>query len=78
MNDPIVTVTITPGKCKIEELEKKIEKIISKIEEVSIDTKRMHDHITFVEAIYEQIKRPFHFLMGRTQTLQSRTVASLI
>lgn len=36
-----------------------------KLDLVAADASKMSAHVTFVESIYEQVKRPFHFLMGR-------------
>jgi hypothetical protein len=62
---------------KIEEINKKIEELNTKIEElntkvdkilnilkkdVSVSTKKMSDHINFVENVYENVKYPLGFI----------------
>ena len=36
-----------------------------KLDLVAADASKMSAHVSFVESIYEQVKRPFHFIMGR-------------
>jgi putative N-acetylmannosamine-6-phosphate epimerase len=40
-----------------------------KLDLVAADATKMSAHVSFVESVYEQVKRPFHFLMGRANTL---------
>ena len=47
---------------RLENLEKKMDKILELLEK---DCKKMSNHIDFVENVYENIKMPFNYLMDR-------------
>jgi uncharacterized protein YfbU (UPF0304 family) len=55
---------------KIEEINKKIEELSIKVDrilnilkkDVSVNTKKMSDHINFVENVYENVKYPLGFI----------------
>jgi len=48
---------------KIEELNIKIDKILNILKkDVSVNTKKMSDHINFVENVYENVKYPLGFI----------------
>ena len=50
---------------KLEQLETKLEKL----ENIYENTKRMDEHITFVESTYDSVKTPFHYLMNKVKIL---------
>ena len=54
---------------KLDETLLKINLIQKTLDKMSNETERMDNHISFVEAIYEQIKKPFHFLINISQKL---------
>jgi hypothetical protein len=54
---------------KITSMENKMDKIEELLTKVSKDTTRMDSHITFVERIYETIKSPFHYILGKTEKI---------
>ena len=56
-------------KLILEEL-KNIKKEIS---EMKKDTKRMDDHISFIETVYERIKNPLYFI---TDKINSRLITN--
>lgn len=48
---------------KIEELDTKVDKILNILKkDVSVNTKKMSDHINFVENVYENVKYPLGFV----------------
>jgi hypothetical protein len=48
-----------------QEIAARLAAIDRKLDLVAADASKMSAHVSFVESIYEQVKRPFHFLMGR-------------
>lgn len=54
---------------KLDTLEHSQLNIERKVEEIYKNTKRMEDHINFVENIYEKVKTPFHYLMDKISLL---------
>lgn len=54
---------------KIETLEHTNLNLERKIEEILKNTKRMEDHINFVEKTYDTVKTPFHYLMDKVNSL---------
>lgn len=54
---------------KLEELENSHLNLERKIEEIHKNTKRMEDHINFVETTYDNVKTPFHYLMDKVSLL---------
>jgi hypothetical protein len=51
---------ISELKQKINDLDTKLTKIVEWIEQ---DGTKMSNHIDFVENVYENVKKPFHFLI---------------
>jgi hypothetical protein len=54
---------------KLEELENSHLNLERKIDEIHKNTKRMEDHINFVETTYDKVKTPFHYLMDKVSVL---------
>lgn len=54
---------------EVEKLDKKVEKILLLLENMNKDTSSMGKHVEFVEGVYNQVKKPFHFLMGAVDTV---------
>lgn len=61
---------------KVEELDERMNKIEAKLDSIieilksmNKDTESMGKHVEFVESVYDQVKRPFHFLMGSVDSL---------
>ena len=54
---------------KFEELENSHLNLERKIDEIHKNTKRMEDHINFVETTYDKVKTPFHYLMDKVSLL---------
>ena len=54
---------------KLEELENSHENLQRKVDEIHKNTKRMEDHIDFVEKTYDKVKTPFHYLMDKVSLL---------
>ena len=54
---------------KLEELENSHLNLERKVDEIHKNTKRMEDHINFVETTYDKIKTPFHYLMDKVSLL---------
>lgn len=50
---------------KIDNLNKKIEQLLSESKKISKETERMDSHVTFVEGVYDKVKSPFHFVMDK-------------
>lgn len=49
-------------RCELEKLDKRIE-VMEK------DCNKMTGHVDFVENIYEQVKRPFHYIVNKVGTV---------
>ena len=62
---------------KINKLETDIENInlklnkLEKLKNIEKNTKRMEEHIEFVENTYDKVKSPFHFLMNKVSSISS-------
>lgn len=54
---------------EVEKLEKKVDKILLLLQEMNKDTSSMGKHVEFVEGVYQQVKKPFHFLMGAVDSV---------
>ena len=54
---------------KLEELENSHLNLERKVDEIYKNTKRMEDHIDFVEKTYDKVKTPFHYLMDKVSLL---------
>jgi len=54
---------------KLEELENSHLNLERKLDEIHKNTKRMEDHINFVETTYDKVKTPFHYLMDKVNLL---------
>ena len=57
---------------KLEEILSKqilLETKLEKLEEIEHNTKRMEEHINFIEKTYDTVKTPFHYLMTKVNTL---------
>ena len=54
---------------KLDKLEKSHLDLEKKINEIIKNTKRMEDHINFVEKTYDKVKTPFHYLMDKINLL---------
>ena len=54
---------------KLEELEKSHLNLERKVDEIHKNTKRMEDHINFVENTYDKVKTPFHYLIDKVNLL---------
>jgi predicted nuclease with TOPRIM domain len=54
---------------KLEELENSHLNLERKVDEIHKNTKRMEDHIDFVEKTYDKVKTPFHYLMDKVSLL---------
>ena len=58
-----INIKIEEINKKIEELSIKIDKILNILKkDVSVNTKKMSDHINFVENVYENVKYPLGFI----------------
>ena len=53
---------------KLEQVQTKLEKL-EKLENIYENTKRMNEHITFVESTYDSVKTPFNYLMNKVKIL---------
>ena len=54
---------------KLESLENAQTKLEKKLDDILLNTKRMEDHIDFVENTYNKVKIPFHYLMDKVNLL---------
>jgi hypothetical protein len=54
---------------KLESLENAQTKLEKKLDDVLLNTKRMENHIDFVENTYNKVKTPFHYLMDKVSVL---------
>lgn len=54
---------------KLKSLENAQTKLEKKLDDILVNTKRMEDHIDFVENTYNKVKRPFHYLMDKVNLL---------
>tara|TARA_B110001450_G_C17515358_1_gene438207 strand:- start:77 stop:292 length:216 start_codon:yes stop_codon:yes gene_type:complete len=62
---------------KIEQIDKKIDKILEIIEENKENCKKMKHHITFIESVYENVKNPLGYLCNKVKIFSSETKYSL-
>lgn len=53
---------------RVSSLEEKVDMILELLGGIDKNCDKMSNHINFVESIYEQIKRPFHFVMNKVNT----------
>lgn len=49
---------------KVDRMEQKLDSVLKLLNSMNKDTESMGKHVEFVEGVYEQVKRPFHFVMG--------------
>ena len=57
-------------KMKIERIEKKLDKILNILENsVDLNCKRMGNHITFIEHVYENVKFPLIYICSMINNL---------
>jgi hypothetical protein len=62
-SDLNLNIKIEQLNIKIEELNIKIDKILNILKkDVSVNTRKMSDHINFVENVYENVKYPLGFI----------------
>jgi len=62
-SDLNLSIKIEEINKKIEELNTKVDKILNILKkDVSVSTKKMSDHINFVENVYENVKYPLGFI----------------
>lgn len=54
---------------KLEQLENSHINLERKVDQIHKNTKRMEDHIDFVEKTYDKVKTPFHYLMDKVSLL---------
>ena len=66
-----VTERFAYVSCKIEQMDKKMDKIL---EILSVDCKKMSNHIDFVENIYDKVKKPFNYVMDRVSNFIAPTI----
>jgi len=79
-SDLNLNIKIEQLNIKIEELNIKIDKILNILKkDVSVNTRKMSDHINFVENVYENVKYPLGFIcntvthyMGRRYTINNK------
>jgi len=43
-----------------------------KVDKISKETERMNNHITFIEEIYIKVKSPFHYVMNKISSHQTK------
>ena len=46
------------------EINAKLDKLLQLFETQSTDSKKMSQHIDFIETVYENVKSPFNFIMN--------------
>ena len=46
----------------------KLYKLLQQFESQSTDSKKMSDHIDFIETVYEKVKHPFNYIMNAVST----------
>lgn len=46
----------------------KLDKLLALFETQSTDSKKMIDHIDFIETVYEKVKHPFNYIMNAVST----------
>lgn len=56
---------------EIKEIKLNINIILEKLDIISKETKRMDDHVSFVEGIYDNVKSPFHFAMNKISAISN-------
>ena len=54
---------------KLEELKQLQLNLETKVDEIHKNTKRMENHINFVESTYDKVQIPFHYLMDKVNLL---------
>ena len=62
---------------KLISIESRIKNLESKFEDVKEDTEKMSGHINFVEGVYGNIKKPFHFIMSNVGGLMPHMITNV-
>jgi len=59
---------------KIQELEKKLDIIIDKLERVESGTSKMSDHIDFISNVYVKVQRPLDWMCDKVNYMRGSKV----
>ena len=51
----------------------KLDKLLTLFESQNTDSKKMSDHIDFIETVYEKVKTPFNYIMNAVSTTYAIT-----
>ena len=62
---------------KVNDLDVKLDKILSLLEKNSEDCKKMSSHIDFVDNVYENVKNPLGFICNKVGKLSGEETYSL-
>jgi hypothetical protein len=58
---------------RIENIEKKLDRIIEILEKNTEDCNKMSSHIDFIETIYENVKNPLGYVCEKIKTISGNT-----
>jgi len=57
---------------RLEKLEKRVEMIVEMLERIETNTKKMSEHIDFVDGVYENVKSPMEWICNKINLIDYR------
>jgi acyl transferase domain-containing protein len=63
MSDTAVVLALGELRALLEGVAARLDAIERRLEAQGRETRRMDEHVTFVESVYDRVKSPFHFVM---------------
>jgi len=60
---------------RIDVIECKIDKILEKLENVSVGTEKMSSHIDFIDGVYNRVRAPLYWICDRVNTIKDYRVS---
>lgn len=54
---------------EVDRVDRKLDEVLGLLRRMNKDTTTMGKHVEFVESVYNQVKKPFHYLMGAVDTV---------
>ena len=58
---------------KLDRIQHDIDTIKVQLDQIAPQTQKMDQHVDFVNTIYSNVKRPFHFICDKTSQLMGNT-----
>ena len=60
---------------RINAIESKIDKILEKLENVSVGTEKMSSHIDFIDGVYNRVRTPLYWICDRVNSIKDYRVS---